>query len=191
MKIDAQPLLAALQQIVQQSQATAQSFQQLDNSILQIKPSPNAWNIIQCIEHLNFYARFYLPEFTKCIANGNAAKEYNYLTPGFIGNYFVSLIQVKNGTFKKLTAPANKRPQPNCQNVHSVLQTFNDDCRTLQNLLQQATHVHLTKTKSAISLSPFIKLRLGDALRFYVYHIERHVLQASRIVSQNHIASNS
>lgn len=42
----------------------------------------------------------------------------------------------------------------------------------------------LTKTKASISLTRLIKLRLGDTLRFFTYHIERHVLQAERICKE-------
>jgi hypothetical protein len=48
----------------------------------------------------------------------------------------------------------------------------------------KAQKVDLTKVKTAISLSKFIKLRLGDTLRFLVYHNERHILQAQGIDGQ-------
>ena len=50
----------------------------------------------------------------------------------------------------------------------------------LKSLLNQAREVDLTKTKVPISLTRFIKLRLGDTFRFFVYHIERHILQAEK-----------
>jgi len=48
-------------------------------------------------------------------------------------------------------------------------------------LLIQAKAINLVKAKTPVSLTRLLKLRLGDTLRFLVYHIERHVLQAERI----------
>jgi hypothetical protein len=45
-------------------------------------------------------------------------------------------------------------------------------------LLTDAQAIDLTKAKTPISLTKWIKLRLGDTLRFYVYHIDRHIIQA-------------
>ena len=52
----------------------------------------------------------------------------------------------------------------------------------LKSLLNQAKYVDMTKTTTPVSISKFIKLRLGDTLRFMVYHIERHVAQANNIL---------
>ena len=54
----------------------------------------------------------------------------------------------------------------------------------LRILLNQSRTANLTKLKTPISLTNFIKLRLGDTLRFVVYHIERHILQAQKIATK-------
>ena len=48
-------------------------------------------------------------------------------------------------------------------------------------LIETSKHINLTKTKTAISISKFIKLRLGDTFRFITAHNERHLLQADNV----------
>ena len=40
------------------------------------------------------------------------------------------------------------------------------------------------KTKTAISISKLIKLRLGDTFRVLIYHNERHIKQAERAIKE-------
>jgi hypothetical protein len=43
--------------------------------------------------------------------------------------------------------------------------------------------VNLRKVKIPISISKIVRLKLGDALLFVVYHNERHMYQALSILS--------
>jgi len=47
-------------------------------------------------------------------------------------------------------------------------------------LLNDAENVNLNKVKTSISISKFIKLKLGDTFRFVIYHNLRHIEQAKR-----------
>ena len=42
----------------------------------------------------------------------------------------------------------------------------------------------LNKIKTAISISKWIKLKLGDTFRVVVYHNERHIKQANKILDK-------
>ncbi|MEY4902729.1 MAG: hypothetical protein RLZZ292_544, partial [Bacteroidota bacterium] len=45
-----------------------------------------------------------------------------------------------------------------------------------------AQHASLGKVRVPVSITRFLKLKLGDTLRFVIYHNERHVQQALRNV---------
>jgi len=47
--------------------------------------------------------------------------------------------------------------------------------------LDVCAKVDIGKTKTAISISKWIKLKLGDTLRVVIYHNQRHMAQAKRI----------
>jgi len=70
----------------------------------------------------------------------------------------------------------------NSQLDASVLDTFLYQQQQLIKLLDQCENINLTKTKTAISISKLIKLRLGDTLRVVIYHNWRHVVQAKKVV---------
>jgi len=151
----------------------------LDSAALNFKRAPEQWSILECIEHLNRYGNFYLPEIENQILAQQTASGNPVFKSGIIGNYFVNLMLVGNGNVKKMKTAASMNP------LHSklsdlTLAKFLKQQDRLTTLLQQAAQVDLVKTKTAITLSPMIRLRLGDTLRFLVAHIERHVRQAEK-----------
>lgn len=159
----------------------ARGYRELDLHELNFKPSQNDWSMLECLEHLNLYGDYYLSEMEKQIlhAKSGAAPEFR---PGVIGNYFAQLMQVKpDGSIKKMKSPKDKVPVAS-ELSKATIERFLKQQDHLVRLLEMAQQVNLVKTKTAISLSKLIRLRLGDTLRFYVYHIERHIAQAERLM---------
>ena len=66
----------------------------------------------------------------------------------------------------------------------TVLEKFLSQQKTLLELLQQAEKVSLTKNKTGISISKWIKLKLGDTFRIVIYHNLRHVIQAEKAIKE-------
>ena len=56
-------------------------------------------------------------------------------------------------------------------------------------LLRMARVADLTRTKTAISLTKLLKLRLGDTFRFVIYHVERHILQADNVLAAQQMSA--
>jgi hypothetical protein len=109
---------------------------------------------------------------------GKQADPKKYFKSGRIGNYFVNMISASNS--KKIKATKNMDVTGSELNL-STLNQFIKQLEWLESLLEKAEKVDLNKVKTSISLTKLIKLRLGDTLRFLVYHNERHILQAKRI----------
>lgn len=42
-------------------------------------------------------------------------------------------------------------------------------------------NIDLNKTKTAISISKWFKLKLGDTFKVVIYHNERHIAQARKV----------
>lgn len=71
--------------------------------------------------------------------------------------------------------------------IHSNLSTttitvFIGQQQQLLKLLQAARMVNLNKVKTRISISRFVKIKLGNTFRFVIYHNQRHILQAKRVL---------
>lgn len=179
MKIESKQLIKELLAKSEMATAAALQLKNLSPEQLNFKKSADSWSALECIEHLNLYGDYYLPEIEKQILKQKANSSAAYFKSGVIGNYFANLMSVENGKIKKMKSPKDKNPA-NSNLSSTVIDRFLKQQERLKSLLIQSANVDLTKTKTAISISKLIKLRLGDTFRFFVYHIERHVLQAEK-----------
>lgn len=168
-------------------QAVEQEFFHLSEAQLIQSNAPGQWSVVECLEHLNTYGRYYLPLFEQHIER--AEKQSLAPTPvfrsGWLGNYFVNMMRPKtDGSIgNKAKAAKIHVPSPNLS-AKRVLTEFLAQQRQLLSLLRRAEHVSLSQPKIPISIARFITIKLGDALRFLVAHEQRHLLQAQKAVGQ-------
>ncbi len=155
-----------------------EAFRELDLEQLNHKSSKDDWSILECIEHLNLYGDFYLNEIDKRI-KGSSKKSNNAFKSGIIGNYFVKLMKAP-ATSKPMKTATDMNPNGSQLNA-KILDRFAEQQQRLLTLLDDARTVNLTKTKTSITISKIIKLRLGDTLRFVVAHNQRHILQGEKL----------
>ncbi len=179
MQIQTNQLINELLTKTSESTDAAKKFQSLSEKELNFKNNENEWSILECIEHLNLYGDYYLVEIEKKMLAQKRNAPSGIFKSGIIGNYFANLMLVKDGQIKKMKSPKDKNPV-NSELKITTIDRFLKHQERLESLLDQARYVNLTKTKTAISLTKMIQLRLGDTFRFFVYHIERHILQAKR-----------
>lgn len=137
-----------------------------------------SWNILECIEHLNLYGEFYLPELEKKIKNSNTYSELEF-KPGLIGGFFVNTMLPKERQNKMKTF-SDKNPL-NAKLDKTVIDKFIYQQVKLLDLLTQSRNVSLNKVKIQTSISRFFSLKLGDTFQFYINHIIRHLFQIERI----------
>ena len=158
-------------------------------------PAEGSWNVVQCLDHLNSYSRFYIPGLVRAIEEAEQrglAATPNFKS-GWLGNYFTNLMAPQpNGKPKSaMKAPKGHRPtlQPD---VDVVLAAFAADQRSLLQLLSRAEHINIARVRVATSLTPLIKMSAGDTFRFLIAHEQRHMLQALRalltVTGNNHTA---
>lgn len=179
MKIKSSQLIEDLIRQTKLASATVSGFKSLDVDELNFKQTPDSWSILECIEHLNLYGNFYLPEIERQILAQRPISGDAVFKSGLIGDYFVNLTRVHNGKIRKMKTPLNMDP------IYSrlsdvTLSRFLKQQELLLSLLEQSLAVDLSRTRTSISLTPLLKLRLGDTLRFMVAHIDRHIQQACR-----------
>lgn len=182
--VHTQQLLDQLQEQTERYlQKAVGEWQMLSPEHLSFRPAPDAWSAAQCLEHLNIYGRHYLPAIEKAIQQGKASgkKPAQRFHAGWLGAYFTQLMQPRQGGVlkSKMKAPKNAVPaaQPDPQRM---LAEFIDQQEKMLELLRDAANVDLNALRVPISLSPWIRLILGDTFGFVIAHIERHVLQADR-----------
>jgi hypothetical protein len=178
MKVDNNILIDDLLRRMDKCSNKVKNFKDLSIDQLRYK-NGNEWSILECLEHLNLYGDFYLVEIENQII-GNRQKKGSIFQSGVLGNYFANLMEVKAGRITKMKSPKDKNPVNRVLSATTITRFLKQQDR-LVFLLNECRTLNLTRIKAAISLTNLIKLRLGDTLRFFTYHIERHVLQADRV----------
>lgn len=172
-------LLAELTDLTKQHIQELQSFKQLSQDVLNRKPDTGGWNILECVEHLNRYGDFYIPEIAFRLHNANS-RPSTVFKPGVLGNYFAKSMLPK----EKLNRMKTFKPMDPAGTSlgASVLDRSIHQQEQLLQLLEASKRVDLTQVKTSISISKWIKLRLGDTLRVVIYHNRRHIVQALKLV---------
>jgi hypothetical protein len=67
-------------------------------------------------------------------------------------------------------------------NVEAVFKEFNKHQNKLLQLLEVARRRNLNSIRIPISISKFVRLKLGDTFRFLVAHEQRHMIQARNAI---------
>ncbi|WPQ66413.1 DinB family protein [Chitinophaga sancti] len=153
--------------------------------VLLRQPAPGKWSAAQCLDHLNAYARFYIPAIEKAITGKLTGSLPPSPSPvfksGWLGNYFTKLMMPKADGHPgmKMQAPKGYRPLADLDAKQVVNEFISWQERTKQ-LLEQAKLVHLESIKIPTTLGSWLKFSLGDTFRFTIAHEQRHMAQALR-----------
>ncbi len=181
MKLNTKNLLTELKAKVNSHIEEAKLLLTLSNDELQYKTSPKSWSVIECIEHLNLYAKFYNLEVAKRIKKSNSKATTNFKS-SYLGNKFALNMLPKEG-MKTMNTFKSKNPIYSDLNTKKVLLKFITFQEELLILLEKSKGKNLTKIKTSTTL-PILKFRLGDTFRFVIYHNERHIVQARKVLKK-------
>ncbi len=149
-----------------------------ESSKLHTRPTAHSWNALECIEHLNRYFDYYLPEIEMRVNNGKLNSRNRSFKSGWLGNYFARSMEINQGKIKLMKTFNDKNPLRFGNVREHNISIFRENLNQLNVLINKSEILDLTKTKSSVSISKIIKLRLGDTLRFIINHNERHIQQA-------------
>lgn len=175
-KINSAQLLEDLNADTRQIVLQTKLLLQQDPELLLRQPAENKWSVAQVIEHLNSYGRYYLPVMKAALIKP-AHRPAEFYRPGWLGDYFTkSMLPQKNGQVtKKMKSPKDHRPSSDIDS-RIVLEEFLLQEYLLLQLLEKAEKTIL-ETRIPISISRFIKIKLGDGFRFLIAHHQRHFVQ--------------
>ncbi|MFD2907543.1 DinB family protein [Flavobacterium ardleyense] len=179
MTIKSAHLLQDLIENTQTNRSQAEELISLSIEELNWKAEKKSWSILECLEHLNLYSNFYLPEISERIENSNKISSVNF-TSGIVGDYFAkSMLPRKK--LNKMNTFKDKNPLGSKLDKKTITRFISDQTQLLD-LLNKSRNIDLNKTKTAISISKLLKLKLGDTFRIVVYHNQRHIAQANKVL---------
>lgn len=178
MKIETEALITDLIERTRQNLNQGERFKELPLQQLNWRSGPGSWSVLECVEHLNLYGDFYLPEINSRMALSSSGPG-TYFKSGILGNYFAKSMLPKE-KLNKMKTFKDKDPI-NSKLDLSTLDRFIDQQKQTLELLDKARQKDLTKIKTSISISKLMKLRLGDTFRVIIYHNQRHLAQADKV----------
>lgn len=145
------------------------------------QPTPEAWSVAQCIDHLNAATREYLPMLDEGIANAIRRGEY---TAGpyrynWIGRLMV--YTVKPTTRRRSTAPKAFLP-PAGRRRQEIMAAFRAYQVQYVDRLRQSNGLDLAGARIASPVARWLRIPLGSTFAMLIAHEQRHVAQAQRVL---------
>ena len=143
-------------------------------------PNPGVWSVQQVLAHLIEYGNYYHPTILKKIENTRFTSTKEAFVSSPMGRSAWKSMKLGNArnVKRKFKAPKGYNPTFDKEIIRgNEVQEFLRQQEELLTIFEKAQTVNVRRVKVPISISKIIRLRLGDALLFIVYHNERHVQQ--------------
>lgn len=176
--MDRNSLLNDLHRRILRQQQWMEQWKAMEEEFFFIRPAAGKWNVAEIMEHLLRYGDFYLPVVQERLTAAPESQRNSY-RPGWLGNYFAQSLlpgAKKMKTFKKMNPTLEGSVR---QGYFLALQ---EQIHQWNTLLQMAQTKDLQRIVTPISISQWIKLRMGDTLRVVIFHQDRHFEQMESIL---------
>jgi hypothetical protein len=161
-------------------------FSHLNDEQKNWRKDADSWSINEVFAHLNEYALYYHQAFSSKIARTRFRDPKDVFISSPLGRSAWKSMKLGNAKNVKRKFKAQRSYNPS---IHpelikeNTIEQFNQYQIELLSIIESAQTVNLRKVKIPISISKIVRLKLGDALLFVVYHNERHMYQALSILS--------
>ncbi|WP_353959980.1 hypothetical protein [Chryseobacterium tructae] len=94
MKISTEILLNELKSKTGQHLQYAETLLLKPEDELNFRISADSWSVLECLEHLNCYGNFYIPEISHRISSSATTPKSDFKS-GILGNYFANMMLPK------------------------------------------------------------------------------------------------
>jgi len=142
------------------------------------KPSPGAWSVGQCLEHLAVSNEIYGEAIANALISAPAGAA-NEITPGWFARYFIREYIAPTEKRTKHKAPPKIRPVADVD--ASILQRFLNTNRQSRDLVERARNIDVNRVRFKNPFVPLIRFTVGTGLEILAKHEQRHLLQAERV----------
>lgn len=156
----------------------------LSEKQLNWRPNPGVWSVVEVLSHLNSYSRYYHPAFKNKIKNTRFRNTKEDFVSSPLGRAAWKSMKLGrlNNIKRKFKAPKGHNPTIDSNMISdSEVSNFKDNQNELIDIFELSSQVNLRKVKVPISISKIVRLKLGDALLFVVYHNQRHMQQILKL----------
>ncbi|MCS7037600.1 MAG: DinB family protein [Saprospiraceae bacterium] len=145
--------------------------------VLRQRPHPNGWNALECLAHLNAYARDYLPPMLRAIHLAKA-RQWTSVSEVCYTNAGKRLLR---RTAPERVFKSKRRYDFFAQSLEKeTLKSFLIYTEQLLRVVQEARQVNLNRCRVVCPGCWLRRYPLGNLLEFFARHTERHVAQSMR-----------
>jgi hypothetical protein len=148
---------------------------------LKWKPSPRAWSVGDCLEHLVVTADVYCDCIEPVLKTAVRPRELQPWRPSFLGKVLIKGVT----TSRRLKRP--RRFAPPRKPRRDVLDAFLKSHERLAELVRAADGVDLSRTTVSSPVGRLFRLNLGDCFTLLVHHAKRHLHQAARVAESRRL----
>jgi hypothetical protein len=179
------------------SEIAARDFPNLSSEQLNWREQADKWSIAECLMHLNYVADYYFPAMFKAIKNAKArkSKAQELFTRGWLGHYYASKLRLTldNQIKNKIDSPSKYDPRTvsaSALDGQKIITEFLEKQQALHLMLQDSKAINIQKTRVYALFWGLASIQLGDMLKTLIYHTERHIVQAQRILYHDYFPGN-
>ncbi len=170
----------------------------LTDDQLNWKEENEQWSIAECLLHLNYVADFYFPGTLKAIQkvkslNSKPLSTYHY---GWLGNRVAKGVRLSKDNRTKKYSESPKKFNPKHQTYSHIsgqelINNFLQNQVTIHRFLTDSKAINIQTTYVPVAFFGLFRIRLGDMLKILVYHTERHIVQAQRLLYNDNFPYNT
>lgn len=152
--------------------------QELAIAQLNWRPSPGAWSIGQCLDHLTITNDVYLAAMATALEEA-PLHQVGDITPGWFARYFIS--NYMEPTAKTRKSPAPRKIRPHQEVDGAVLDRFLRSNAAARTLVGRASMHDVNRLRFRNPFVPLIRFTVGSGFAIITAHQRRHLLQAERV----------
>lgn len=161
-------------------------FSHLNEQQKNWRKDADSWSLNEVFAHLNEFSAYYHPAFTSKISRTRFTEPKDIFISSPLGRSAWKSMKLGNAQNikRKFKSPRAYNPTYNTELVSGAdIEKFQNSQIELLEIIDKAATVNMRKVKIPISISKIVRLKLGDALLYVVYHNERHMQQALTILN--------
>lgn len=146
------------------------------------KPSPGAWSIAQCLDHLVVSHNTYFPDLKKITEGSYKMNFWERYSP-FSGAWGRILKdQLQEQVRRKMRAPKIIQPSSSKMNIE-LLEDYYKNLDIFLDYISNCRNIDIDKIIINSPTIPIVTYTLRDAFQFLIQHEHRHINQAIRVKS--------
>src|SRR6476620_11332623 len=100
--MQSEDLIQSLLDQTRQMMNRAEKFKSYELQVLSWKENATSWSMLECLEHLNLYGDYYLPEIKRRIKESKSTSDLEF-NSGFLGGYLAKSMLPKEKLNKMKT----------------------------------------------------------------------------------------